>query len=545
MSKFLDNTGLQYLWGKIKSWADGRFLKKSGGTLTGNLTVQGSKGNIKLENDASLGPMLSAQYMDMATSNIFALSVYLDPSNKCLSIIPPTGANYAFGFGNKRIGGVATPVEGTDGANKTYVDTAVAEAGGGFEVGDILISTRTDLGDEWLLCNGANIDRADYPEYSEKFSIAAALSGDTWTYDDVATGIDYIDSETGKVKYLNGYYILCVGQTDTYRPDAVIYYSTNPNGPWTEVMIKEHNGNYTYFCKDIAYGGGRYVAAVRRKYNTDDDSSTDAYIYYATSLDGPWTEKAVYDVSGVSADVTSIEYLSNYFVVTGTSYETGAETPCTAWLSYASTPSGTWGRRVIWKSNRDCSINGIIKLLTRYFIFGKQGNECVYAYAASPTTNSWTTVTLTSYSGYDIKAMLYNNSRYVMAISNLDDVTVLTSTSYSSSSSWTDKGSGISITDAHGMVYVDGVYVILGTHGRYISICFTENISSPSWTLKDLYNDSDSYPTPSGILYVNDRLLILGNTGNANRIRLSLLDNSTVPLPTLTGDSVYYYLKAK
>lgn len=40
MGKYLDSTGLQVLWNKIKSV----FLPKSGGTITGNLTVQGTSG---------------------------------------------------------------------------------------------------------------------------------------------------------------------------------------------------------------------------------------------------------------------------------------------------------------------------------------------------------------------------------------------------------------------------------------------------------------------------------------------------------------------
>lgn len=51
MGKYLDNTGLQVLWNKIKSV----FLPKSGGTITGNLEVTKtlSVGNCSLKNDAA------------------------------------------------------------------------------------------------------------------------------------------------------------------------------------------------------------------------------------------------------------------------------------------------------------------------------------------------------------------------------------------------------------------------------------------------------------------------------------------------------------
>lgn len=39
MANFLDKTGLSYFWDKVKSWADARFLKLTGGTITGDLTI--------------------------------------------------------------------------------------------------------------------------------------------------------------------------------------------------------------------------------------------------------------------------------------------------------------------------------------------------------------------------------------------------------------------------------------------------------------------------------------------------------------------------
>ena len=43
MGKYMDSGGLSHFMGKIKSWANGAFLKLSGGTLTGKLTLQSSQ----------------------------------------------------------------------------------------------------------------------------------------------------------------------------------------------------------------------------------------------------------------------------------------------------------------------------------------------------------------------------------------------------------------------------------------------------------------------------------------------------------------------
>lgn len=54
----------------------------------------------------------------------------------------------------------------------------ITKDGGGFQVGDTLTTARTNLGDKWLLCNGATISSSNYPELVPllKPSIAQANS---------------------------------------------------------------------------------------------------------------------------------------------------------------------------------------------------------------------------------------------------------------------------------------------------------------------------------------------------------------------------------
>ena len=39
----------------------------------------------------------------------------------------------------------------------------ISKDGGGFQIGDTLTTARTNLGNKWLLCNGAQITPSDYP----------------------------------------------------------------------------------------------------------------------------------------------------------------------------------------------------------------------------------------------------------------------------------------------------------------------------------------------------------------------------------------------
>lgn len=46
MNNFLDKTGLSYFWEKVKTWADNRFYKKTGGDLDGNITFVKKEGQV-------------------------------------------------------------------------------------------------------------------------------------------------------------------------------------------------------------------------------------------------------------------------------------------------------------------------------------------------------------------------------------------------------------------------------------------------------------------------------------------------------------------
>lgn len=51
--------------------------------------------------------------------------------------------------------------------NSEKIDEFAADAGSAFKVGDILTTWRTDLGDNWLLCNGGWFDPAVFPKLAE------------------------------------------------------------------------------------------------------------------------------------------------------------------------------------------------------------------------------------------------------------------------------------------------------------------------------------------------------------------------------------------
>ena len=61
--------------------------------------------------------------------------------------------------------------------NFEKLDGAVADVASPFKVGDILSTLRTDLGDDWLLCNGETMNASEYPELANVLPGLETLAG--------------------------------------------------------------------------------------------------------------------------------------------------------------------------------------------------------------------------------------------------------------------------------------------------------------------------------------------------------------------------------
>lgn len=67
-------------------------------------------------------------------------------------------------------------------------------SGGAFNVGDILVTSRTDLDDKWLLCNGETVSGTDYPDLS---NVLTPITTGTWFEDGVfPISSDYTDTHS-------------------------------------------------------------------------------------------------------------------------------------------------------------------------------------------------------------------------------------------------------------------------------------------------------------------------------------------------------------
>jgi hypothetical protein len=157
-----------------------------------------------------------------------------------------------------------------------------------FAVGDIKVSTRTDLGDSWLLCNGEFFDENKYPDLPKVAPKKANVWNNKYTFSDT---VDF-------VKYVNGYIFAKLKNNS-------LYYAKNPSGPWASVP---HDNVLN--LRDVGFFNGEYFLV-----------NGGGAIFVSGSLDGPWE-----DVSGVTqlsrSYTSSVVAGGKLFVLTTTYGET-------------------------------------------------------------------------------------------------------------------------------------------------------------------------------------------------------------------------------
>lgn len=173
-----------------------------------------------------------------------------------------------------------------------------------FAVGDIKVSTRTDLGDSWLLCNGDTFLPEEYPALAKTCSKKAVA----WKEADINSPNP--GGEITAYTFGAGYWFLTQYTSDGYKT----FYSENYNGPWNEASV----GNFRMDLTEVFHLNGKYYA---------DALTSGAYytpIYYADSPAGPW-EKSDPIFSGSDLrEVWNVFASDNKLFVSGTSNTYGS-----------------------------------------------------------------------------------------------------------------------------------------------------------------------------------------------------------------------------
>lgn len=195
--------------------------------------------------------------------------------------------------------------------------------------------------------------------------------------------------------YANGYYVMTLsypGSGAFYENVASIYYATSLNGPWTEAVLGEASADSYERCaaKTIAYGGGYWVVG---GLNEGAGATYDGGIWYATDLAGPWTYKPLTACNEVNA----VTYANGYWAIGGDIFyrSTGGK-PYKKRILYAKSPDKDFASSIVWEyaAMYDSKINCIAYADGYWVAGGYAENSSRYTVAqiayATSLSGTWT-----------------------------------------------------------------------------------------------------------------------------------------------------------
>lgn len=145
---------------------------------------------------------------------------------------------------------------------------------GGNKVGDILYTVRNDLDDNWLLCDGSEVDTTTCPDLSYQINETTPLF-----YNNIYSKIS-VDVNGGAVKYGNGYNVF-VG-TDGY-----VYYNAFDSDSFVKGgAIPNYDKYYTYTLE--LYANGYYII-IGQYHVTSSNKRYINNVYYSNNLNEDFT----------------------------------------------------------------------------------------------------------------------------------------------------------------------------------------------------------------------------------------------------------------
>jgi len=168
------------------------------------------------------------------------------------------------------------------------------------KIGDIIKTVRTDLGTNWLLCNGDEVNPSTYPDlynlltpnpfvpgWTKSYSVGSATNlrnicygNGYWAvcYSSSTSYVRYTTDITAtswsghsksgyatRLKFLNGYFI--------FLGNGYLEYATDPSGTWTD-----NTPSGAGYIRDIIYEDGYYVAV-----------GAAGMVWYTTDITGSWS----------------------------------------------------------------------------------------------------------------------------------------------------------------------------------------------------------------------------------------------------------------
>ena len=364
-----------------------------------------------------------------------------------------------------------------------------------YEVGDIYFTTRTDLGDDWLLCNGQTISPNLYPElypmlpqkpvnWNMVKDLGTSIVGDLYyngeNYVYTAGGYCHVATSltgtyTSKNVAASGNAAVPVaGDPNHYwfaagDDDAEFYYADSDITSWT--MRRPHSTSQNSGSRMTAYGNGIYVVY----------SNVNDWSYYCSSPRlNSWVK--------VPSEYQVLGFVNGYWYAREDNIIGNHVLYYTTDLD---TPAGSWNKVNLPRQHQNYDI---YYFDGKYFIYGTGNQAKTVYYASSLNSSSWNELE-TPYTGSDTAA----------------DFT---------------------------MYFVDSVYFFKIGDEFYA----TRRLTNPDWqTIDASYIGGSGNFGGDNPIYDGEQFAVMGNGGNIYAIANPL----AAQVPNIALDGVYAYIKAK
>ncbi|GHU85642.1 hypothetical protein FACS1894198_3870 [Clostridia bacterium] len=312
------------------------------------------------------------------------------------------------------------------------VDSGVSTTELGHKMGDILSTTDLNPGNDWLLCDGATLPTASYPDLSFELKTMK----DDIRHNKIAKKVIAFGSNVTGLCYGNGY---CVAAAANGR----VYSKELSGTDWAASTVAD-NIELTGIC----YGSSYIVTAANGR------------IYYSTDRIN-WNSKII--ASGVR--LNSIRYLSTMLVITAANGN--------IYYCSGNNPSDTWTSKTLASGVNLTS--SACYYGAPYVVSAANGN--IYYINSSDFAGTWTAKTLSS--GLNLTGVARYSSYWAVSTSN---GSIYYCTASDPSGTWTAKilESGINLTSVENT----WDWIVTGSNGKiYYS---TSMNPSGTWYSKEL-----------------------------------------------------------
>ena len=432
-----------------------------------------------------------------------------------------------------KIADKATSDDITQGTNdsKWVTPKGLKDSNVGYQIGDILTTARTNLGDKWALCNGASIDPDQYPNihsllYGETIDVSTSLN-----VSDVngvgCRGMIILPDNTCVMLVSGSYYM-----GDYSYNFAKIMYSSTPAHVWYEGSLSSNADR----IGDLSYINGQMIIPAGISSNDEKKWA----IYYCSSTVPPtaeWTTRIVIDSRSINDSISNVVYFNGKYIFAIQEFNSKSLA-----IYSSSSLTGTWSK-VATISNID-GLNGSLSVVNN------QLAVCVGVYESSQSTVSglayssdgtnWTKIKLSNASynkviGYEIT---YLNGSYIMSggtyTTDSWQGAVFISTSLNGNWDAYNISSVITNSISIPVIYVNGKYYIVGCQGYSSkSVLYTASSPAGPWTALSPYTYEMCYDM------IADQL---GNIIMATGRYVTTLGSW---LPLISPDKSYAYIKIK